>query len=159
MRTPSIFSIFFPRFACKSITFILTIIHVILFAILLIYNYSQAQNDLTWNCSLFQLQNKYYPKLRYQYQIWRVFISAFFHSNIAHFVLNLFGLQVYGYFVEWHYGKIKYILLLVFTVIFSHFLAAITNQISISTTSSSLLFAIIALKIYFLYEYRQYKKL
>lgn len=70
-----------------------------MFVILIAYNYSRTQTDLSWNCSLYKLQSKYFPKLRYEYQIQRVFISALLHSNLAHFFLDLFALQVYGYFV------------------------------------------------------------
>ena len=51
-------------------------------------------------------------------------VSAFFHSNVAHFLLNVFGLQVYGYFVENYYGKLKYIAALALSAVSSHFFAA-----------------------------------
>lgn len=78
-------------------------------------------------------------------------ISAFFHSNVAHFLLNLLGIQVYGYFVEWYYSKAKLTLTLAFAIVFAHFLAAAAQPLSVSTTSSSVLFAILGLKVYFLY--------
>jgi membrane associated rhomboid family serine protease len=96
---PSIHMIFFPHFTIYSLNFGLTVFLALMFVVLLVYNYTKPQTDLTWNCSLFELQNKYFPKIRYDYQIWRVIISGIFHSNIAHFCLNIFGLQVYGYFV------------------------------------------------------------
>jgi membrane associated rhomboid family serine protease len=98
-RAPSILSIFIPRFTWRSITFWLSILYGVMFLVLIGFNYRKTQTDLTWNCSLFQLQNKYFPKLRHEYQIWRVLVSALFHSNIAHFCLDLFALQLYGYFV------------------------------------------------------------
>lgn len=55
-------------------------------------------------------------------------ISGFFHSNIAHFCLNVFGLQLYGYFIEWYYGKLKLIVSLIITVIVTHFFAAAVNH-------------------------------
>jgi rhomboid protease GluP len=131
----------------------------VLFIVLLIFNYTKPQNDYTWNCSLYQLQNKFFPKLRYSFEFWRVPISGFFHSNIAHFCLNVFGLQMYGYFVEWYYGKWKLVLSLILTVVLSHFFAAAVDNLSISTMASSLLYCVIALKIWFLFEYRNYKPL
>ena len=113
--------IFFPHFTIKSVTFILSILLLILFIVLVAFNFSKEQNDFTWNCSLFQLQNKFFPRLRYDYQLWRVLVSGFFHSNIAHFCLNLFGLQVYGYFVEWYYGKLKLIIALSLSLVISNF--------------------------------------
>jgi membrane associated rhomboid family serine protease len=97
--------------------------------------------------------------MRYGYEFWRVIVSFFFHSNIAHFVLNVIGLQIYGYFVEWYYGKVKYAIALVLAGILSYFLSCVAMPTSVSTTSSALLFVIMALKIYFLYEYKDYKPL
>ena len=85
--------------AVKTVSFILTIIYVLAFLILIGYNYSKKQTTITWNCSLYQLQNKYFPRLHSNYEVWRIVVSAFFHSNIAHFCLDLFAIQIYGYFI------------------------------------------------------------
>jgi membrane associated rhomboid family serine protease len=66
---------------------------------------------------------------------------------------------VYGYFVEWYYGRTKYVVALVLALAMSHFLSCIALPTSVSTTSSSALFAVLALKLYFLYEYKDYKPL
>jgi membrane associated rhomboid family serine protease len=81
------------------------------------------------------------------------------HSNIAHFFLDLFALQVYGYFVEWYYGRVRYCIILVATAIYAHFLSCIAQKTSIATTPSAVLFAILTMKAIFLWEYRNYKKL
>lgn len=86
-------------------------------------------------------------------------MSAMFHSNIAHFFLNLFGIQIYGYVVEWYYGKIRYAITLLFSVLFSHFFSSAVAMTSVSTTSSAMLFTMIGLKIYIMWEFRDYKKL
>ena len=144
--------IFFPRFSIKTMTFVISIIFTLAFISLLVYNYSKAeQNDFTWNCSLFELQNKYYPRLRYSYQFWRIPISAIFHSNILHFVLNVLGLQIYGYFVEWYLGKKKLICLFCWSIVLGHLLSCLAFPTSISTTSSSILSAILTMKAYFFF--------
>jgi len=48
---------------------------------------------------------------------------------------------------------------IVVAMIYSHFFAAVVQTTSVSTTSSAITMAIIALKIYFLWEYRHYRKL
>ena len=130
-----------------------------MFLVLIGYNYSKEQTDITWNCSLYRLQNKYFPRLNIKHEIWRVFISAFFHSNIAHFCLNLFALQIYGYFIEWYYEKKIYVLTLLCAMVYSHFFSSVIQNTTVSTTSSALTMSIIGLKIFFLWEYRSYKKL
>ena len=117
------------------------------------------QNEFTWNCSLFELQNKYYPRIKFDYQLWRILVSPLFHSNYAHFVLNIVGIQIYGYFVEWYYGKLKYVLTLIFSVLFAGFFSNLVMMESISTMASAILYSILALKIYFFYEYYHYRRL
>lgn len=130
-----------------------------MFLILIVFNYSRAQTDLSWNCSLYRLQAKYFPRLRYEVEIWRIVLSAVLHSNIAHFVLDLFALQVYGYFVEWYFGKLRYCTAIVASVVYSHFLSCLAQKTSIATTPSAVLFSILIMKAFFLWEYRNYKKL
>ena len=143
--------IFVPHFKVKSLSFLISIVFIIAFVVLLIYSYSQPdQTKMTWNCSIFELQNKYYPRIRYSFQFWRILVSGIFHSNIAHFVLNLIGFQIYGYFVEWYYGKLKFGLTLLFSVIISHLFSCVALPTTVSTVSSSILYATIALKVYFL---------
>lgn len=151
--------IFFPHFSVWTVNFWLSILLLVMFIVLLIFNYTKPQNDFTWNCSLYQLQNKFFPKLRYSFEFWRVPISGFFHSNVAHFCLNVFGLQVYGYFVEWYYGKLKLVVSLLVTILVTHFFASAVNHESVSTMASSLLFCVLAMKLWFLFEYRNYKPL
>ena len=127
--------------------------------IFLIFNYVKPQSEITWNCSLYQLQTKYYPKLRYSTELWRVLVSAVFHSSIPSFILDLFSLQIYGYFIEWHYGKVKYIIVAAVGLFISHFFACVAQSKTFSTTAIALLYGILALKLVFFYEYWDYKPL
>lgn len=61
--------------------------------------------------------------------------------------------------MEWYYGKAKYIITLVLAGIMAHFLSCICLPTSVSTMPSAFLYAIIALKIFFLFEYKDYKPL
>lgn len=152
-------SIFFPRRTWRSFTFFLSLAYVLMFLVLIVFNYSRAQTDLSWNCSLFRLQAKYFPRLRYEVEVWRVVLSALLHSNIAHFVLDLFALQVYGYFVEWYFGRLRYCAAVAVSAVYSHFLSCLAQKTSIATTPSAVLFSVLVLKAFFLWEYRNYKKL
>lgn len=89
----------------------------------------------------------------------RIIISALLHSNLAHFFLDLFALQVYGYFIEWYFGHVRYGVMAIVAVVYSHFLSCLAQKVSIATTPSAVLFAILTLKAIFLWQYRQYKKL
>ena len=145
--------------SAKSATFVLTVLYSLAFLVLIGYNYSKQQTPITWNCSLYLLQNKYYPRLVANYELWRIVVSAFFHSNFAHFFLDLFALQIYGYFVEWYYGLKPFLITVGTAALYGHVMAAAVQKTSVSTTSSAVFMAVAALKIYFLWEYRNYKKL
>ena len=152
--------ILLPRFDAKSINFGLSLLLTVAFVGLLAYSYSRpVQNSLTWNCSLFQTQNKYYPRIRYAYQLWRIPISGLFHSSIPHLVLNLAGLQIYGYFIEWSIGKHKFAVLIGSSIILGHLLGCVILPTSVSTVSSSILYAVLTLKLLFFVRYHHYTPL
>lgn len=73
--------------------------------------------------------------------------------------MDFIGLQIYGYFVEWYYGKVKYVLVLVLSGLLAHFFSCIALPTSISTVPSTFLYSIIVLKLFFLYDYKDYKPL
>lgn len=73
--------------------------------------------------------------------------------------MDLFAIQIYGYFVEWYYGIKYYLITIIVSILYSHVFAAAVQKTSVSTTSSGIFMAIAALKIYFLWEYRNYRKL
>lgn len=83
-------------------------------------------------------------------------VSSLFHSNFSHLILNLIGLQLYGYFVEWYLGKKKYAILIAAAVVNSHFMNCLTNMATVSTTPSGILYAVLAVKILFFHRYRNY---
>jgi membrane associated rhomboid family serine protease len=159
MRKAPIHTIIVPHFTWKSITFWMSVVMLVLFLTLVIVYASRDKSDVAWSCLMFETQNKFYPRLRYNYQFWRIPISALFHGNISHVVLNLIGLQIYGYFVEWYYGRLKYLLVLLATIINAHLLSCLTNVVSVSSTASGVLYAFIGLKIMFFIKYRNYKPL
>lgn len=132
---------------------------LLLFIILLIVYATKNKSDVAWSCLMFKMQNKFYPRLRYNYELWRIPISMVFHGNISHIVLNMIGIQMYGYFIEWYYGKLKYVLLLLAAMINGHFLSCLTNSVSVSSTASCILYAFLGMKITFFIKYRKYQPL
>ena len=84
-------------------------------------------------------------------------VSSIFHGNISHFVLNIVGLQLYGYFVEWYYGRWRYSLTVLLTVVNSHLMSCLTDSITVSSTASGLLYALLGMKVVFFFKYRKYE--
>lgn len=119
----------------------------------------RPQTETSWGCLLYETQNKFYPRLRMYYEFWRVFVSGLFHSNISHLILNLVGIQLYGYFVEWYLGKWKFVRLVLVSLVNSHFMSCLTNMRTVSTTSSGILYSLLGVKILFFIKYRGYELL
>lgn len=69
------------------------------------------------------------------------------------------GLQLYGYFIEWYIGSLKFAGLAVLAIINAHFLSCLTDKYTVSTTASGILYAILAVKILFFIKYRNYEPL
>lgn len=86
-------------------------------------------------------------------------MSGLFHSNFSHLILNLVGLQLYGYFIEWYIGHLKFAFLLITAIINAHFLSCLTDMYTVSTTASGILYSILAVKILFFVKYRKYEPL
>lgn len=159
MRGAPVHTIILPHFTWKSITFWLSVMMLVMFLSLVGVYASREKSDIAWSCLMFQTQNKFYPRLRYNYEFWRILVSSLFHGNISHVVLNLLGMQLYGYFCEWYFGKLRFALMLVIAIVNSHLLSCLTNVVSVSSTASGLLYTFLGLKIIFFVKYRSYKPL
>ena len=137
----------------------MSVVMLAMFVTLYVVHEVRPKTQNSWGCLLFQAQNKFYPRLKDQYQLWRVLVSALFHSSFVHLLLNLVGLQLYGYFVEWYIGKWRFCLLMGVAAINAHFLSCLTNKFTVATTASGILYAILAIKVLFYFKYRKYEPL
>lgn len=84
-------------------------------------------------------------------------MSAIFHGNISHFVLNIVGLQLYGYFVEWYYGKWRFCCAVLLAALNAHLMSCLTDSITVSSTASGILYTLLSMKAVFFFKYRQYE--
>lgn len=94
----SCYQVLIPHFTWKSLTFFLSMLMTICTIITFIVYANMEKSPVSWSCLLYTTQAKFYPRLRYNYQLWRILTSAIFHGNISHFVLNIVSMQLYGYF-------------------------------------------------------------
>ena len=137
----------------------MSVLMLVLFISFFVAHEIRPKSDTSWGCLLFQAQNKFYPRLKLNYEFWRVLVSGVFHSNFSHLILNLVGLQLYGYWVEWYIGHLKFMGLIIMSIINAHFLSCLTNMYTVSTSASGILYAILSIKILFFIKYRKYEPL
>lgn len=156
-KNSPIHTVIVPHFTWKSLTFWLTTLMTLASVTLFIVYACITKKPVSWSCLLFSTQSKFFPRLRYDYELWRIVISSIFHGNISHFVLNIVGLQLYGYFVEWYYGKWRYSVAVALTVINSHLMSCLTDSSNVSSTASGILYALLGMKAVFFFKYRKYQ--
>ena len=60
-----------------------------------------------------------FPDLVFSYgQIWRIFTAAFLHANIAHLLMNMFSLYIFGRIVERFYNKQAFVIIFMVSGLF-----------------------------------------
>ena len=137
----------------------MSVVMLVMFITLFVVHQTRPQSPTSWGCLLFTVQNKFYPRLRLGYEFWRIPVSGLFHSNFSHLILNLVGLKLYGYFIEWYIGSLKFAGLAVLAIINAHLLSCLTDKYTVSTVASGILYAMLAVKILFFIKYRNYEPL
>jgi membrane associated rhomboid family serine protease len=72
-----------------------------------------------------------------QGEYWRLITVAFVHGNLFHLVFNLYTLHILGTPVELYFGKTKYILILLISLVFGSLTSAIFNNPLIASVGAS----------------------
>lgn len=66
--------------------------------------------------TLLEMGAKYNPLIS-RGEVWRLFTAAFLHGGILHLACNMYSLYAVGTQVERIYGKVKYIIIYILSVI------------------------------------------
>ncbi|MEG0826372.1 MAG: rhomboid family intramembrane serine protease [Bacilli bacterium] len=88
-------------------------------------------------------------------EFYRLITCAFLHIGIIHIVFNLYSLYIIGPQLESYFGKIKYIVIYLFSAITASLMSIIFTE-SISAGASGALFGLLGALLYFGYHYRVY---
>jgi rhomboid protease GluP len=89
----------------------------------------------------------------YQNQIWRLFTSMFMHGDLNHLISNMFGLLLFGSYIEQYLSKTKYIFIYVISGLIGNlFTLILYPSYVVSYGASGAIFGIVgvvAVMIYF----------
>jgi len=85
----------------------------------------------------------------------RLIISSFLHIGIIHLLCNMYCLYIVGSQIESFYGKIKYIIIYLFSALCGSLLSIIMSS-SVSAGASGAIFGLFGSLLYFGYHYRVY---
>ena len=133
------------------ITYILIFINIIMFVLMyMLGNGSENTNtliDFGANYILLTKAGEYY----------RLITSGFLHIGVIHLLLNMYSLYIVGTQVEYFYGKVKYIIIYLFSLIMgSLFTVALSSVNTVSAGASGAIFGLLGSILYFGVKYRGY---
>lgn len=87
----------------------------------------------------------------------RIFTSGFLHAGFIHFIFNMYALYVIGPQIESFFGKFKYTIIYMGSLIFGNLLSLLfLNGNVISCGASGAIFGLLGSLLYFGYHYRVY---
>lgn len=129
------------------VTYILIAINIVVF--LLMYAFGNGSSD-----SLTLLKfGASYPALIKRGEIYRLVTSAFIHIGVFHLAFNMYALYVIGSQLESYLGKLKFILIYLFSAITGSLLSMLFFD-GISAGASGAVFGLLGSMLYFGYHYR-----
>ena len=85
-----------------------------------------------------------------------VFASGFLHVGIIHLLFNMYALFVIGPQIESFFGKIKYLIIYIGSIVFGNLLTLVFPGNYISCGASGAIFGLLGSLMYFGYHYRVY---
>ena len=93
--------------------------------------------------------------IRNFHEYYRIFTCAFFHVDIIHLMFNMYALYVIGSQIESYFGKTKYLIIYLFSLIIAS-LMSITFSSAPSIGASGAIFGLLGSLLVFGYYYRVY---
>lgn len=128
------------------VTYTLITINVLIYLIPFLFN------EINFFLNKFCLYNPLIKNGEY----YRILTGAFLHANIFHLLFNCYTLYVIGIQLESFLGKIKYLLVYLFSAITASLMSMIFLGNSVSVGASGAIFGLMGSLVYFGYYYRVY---
>lgn len=133
------------------VTYVLILINVIVF--ILMYLLGNGSEDTKTLINF----GANYVTLTKTGEYYRIITSAFLHIGVIHLLINMYSLYVVGTQVEYFYGKIKYLVIYLFSAIMgSLFTVALSSSNTVAAGASGAIFGLLGSILYFGVKYRGY---
>lgn len=140
--------IFNPKF--PLVTYV--IIGINLFLFLLMYIFGNGSED-SETLIKFGSLTKFH--VSYLGEYYRLITSGFLHIGIIHLAFNNYALYIIGAQIEGFFGKIKYLIIYLFSILIGNLLSLLFIE-GISAGASGGIFGLLGAMVYFGYHYRVY---
>ena len=128
------------------------IILINIFIFLIMYIFGKGSQD-SYTLIKFGANNQYFVLQLKEY--YRLFTSMFLHIGILHLFVNCYSLFIVGSQIESFFGKIKYIIIYIFSGLCGSLLSICFSN-SISAGASGAIFGLLGSLLYFGYHHRLY---
>ena len=129
------------------VTTILIVLNILIFLIMM---FVDKQNViLSMFCT-------YGPSIVVNGEFYRLITAVFLHGSIFHLLFNCYSLYVIGSQIESYMGKIKYLVIYIFSALCGSLLSILLNKGSASIGASGAIFGLLGSILYFGYHYRVY---
>ena len=89
------------------------------------------------------------------YELYRLIIYMFLHGGLAHLIVNMYSLSIIGTQIETYFGKVKMIIIYLYSGITAGLLSAVIHT-NVSIGASGAIFGLLGALLYFGYHYRVY---
>lgn len=135
----------------KVLTIVIAVINIIVFALMYIIG-NGSENKATLlkfgaNMGMLTKNGDYY----------RLITCAFLHIGVIHLLCNLYSLYIIGQNIEYFFGKLKFVLIYLFSAITaSLFVLIFQSDNTITAGASGAIFGLMGALLYFGYTYRGY---
>lgn len=134
-----------------TVTYLIILINLIVFGLMYVFGNGSENID-----TLIKFGANYAP-LTKSGEYYRLITSAFLHIGVIHLLCNLYALYVIGPQIEQFFGRIKYILIYLFSAIMgSLFTLVLSGNSTVSAGASGAIFGLFGAILYFGYTYRGY---
>lgn len=134
-----------------TVTYLIILINLIVFGLMYVFGNGSENID-----TLIKFGANYAP-LTKSGEYYRLITSAFLHIGVIHLLCNLYALYVIGPQIEQFFGRIKYILIYLFSAIMgSLFTLVLSGDSPVSAGASGAIFGLFGAILYFGYTYRGY---
>ena len=90
------------------------------------------------------------------YELYRLVIYMFLHGGIIHLLVNMYSLSIVGNLIETYFGKLKMIIIYIFSGIGAGLLSSVIHTTGVSIGASGAIFGLLGSLLYFGYHYRVY---
>jgi len=89
-------------------------------------------------------------------EYYRLITGMFLHGSIMHLFFNMYALYVIGSQIENYFGRIKYLIIYIFSGVLGALFSMIFNGSAVSIGASGAIFGLMGSLLYFGYHYRVY---